>query len=129
MRCAARGRTAAAYPVGKARLATLGVAGSAAVMLVATHGVCGAAVDDLWAGLARGSPPALDVGPALFGVLVGGTALKAGLFFLGPAGARTAPPGDGEGSTGTGVPQQLRRCHPALPLVDLANSPDAGPYQ
>jgi len=93
---AAAGRTDAAYPVGKARLATLGVAGSAAVMLVATLGVCGAAVDDLWAGLARGSPPALDVGPALFGVLVGGTALKAGLFFLCRAAARTARPGDGE---------------------------------
>ena len=93
---AAAPRRDARYPVGKARVSTLGVAGAAAIMIVATVAVCASAVEDLYEGLVRHNPPALAVGPALFAVLLGGTAVKAGLFLLCEREAKTAPPGAGD---------------------------------
>ena len=93
---AAAPRADARYPVGKARASTLGVAGAAATMIAATCSVVVAAGEDLWEGLVNHSPPALEVGPILFAVLLGGTALKAGLFIICERAARTAPPGAGD---------------------------------
>ena len=73
-----------------------GVAGAAAIMIAATIGVCGSALEDLYTGLALHDPPRLAVGPTLFAVLLGGVALKLFLFLLCRRAAATAPPGAGD---------------------------------
>jgi cation diffusion facilitator family transporter len=90
---AAAARRDPRYPVGKARMTTVGVASAAGLMIGATALVVQTAATDLYEGLALSRPPSLVVGPALFAVLLGGTLLKVGLFVLCARAARSAPPG------------------------------------